>query len=378
VIYLDYQATTPTDPRVLEEMLPYFTDEFGNPSSAHAYGRRAAAAVLRAREQVARLIGARVTDEVVFTGSGTEATHLGVYGAALPLKAQKDHIVTTAVEHPGTAGACARLATQGFRITLVPVNGDGIVDPADIDAAITDRTALVTVIHGQNEIGTLQPVSEIAAITRRRGALLHVDAAQSLTAVPVDVARNGIDLLTIVGHKFYAPKGIGALYVRQGVAVAPQVTGGGQERGLRAATENVPGIVGLGAAAQLLMEQRDEDACRIRQLRDRLADRLAAGLPGLLVNGSRTQRIPGNLSVVLPGAPAHEVMAAVPDLAISAGSACHADSIEPSEVLLAIGRSIPEARCTLRIGIGRFTTAAEVDTAADQLIAAARGLRPGL
>lgn len=374
MIYLDYQATTPTDPRVLDEMLPYFGDEFGNPSSGHAYGRRAAAAVQRAREQVAQLIGARVTDAVVFTGSGTEATHLGVYGTALPLKARRDHIITTAVEHPSTVGACARLATQGFQITRVPVNADGLVDPADIEAAITDRTALVTIIHAQNEIGTLQPVSEIAAITRRRSVLLHVDAAQSLTAVPVGVASTGIDLLTVVGHKFYAPKGIGALYVRPGVAIAPQVTGGGQERGLRAATENVPGIVGIGAAARLLIAQRDEDANRIRQLRDRLADRLIAALPRLLVNGSLTQRIPGNLSIVLPGAPAYDVMAAVPDLAISAGSACHADSVEPSEVLLALGRSIPEARCTLRIGIGRFTTAAEVDKAADQLIAAARRL----
>ncbi|TDB89017.1 cysteine desulfurase [Actinomadura sp. KC216] len=375
MIYLDHQATTPVDPRVLQAMLPYLTGEFGNPSSSHAHGRRAATAIERAREQVAHAIGARPT-EIVFTGSGTEATYLALLGLPAARRDHGDHIVTTALEHPATAGACGVLADAGYKVTTVPVGPDGLVDPTDVEAAVTDRTVLVTMIHAQNEIGTVQPVTEVAELAHRHGALLHIDAAHSLPAMPVDVAALGADLVTVVGHKMYAPKGIGALYVREGVDLVPQFLGGGQERGLRAATENVPGIVGLGRAAQLLGEQREADAARILRLRDRLHERLEEAIPECAVNGSLTQRIPGNLNVRLPGVPADQLMEAVPDVAISAGAACHAGSTEPSAVLLAIGLSPEQARCSVRIGIGRFTTQAEIDEAGGLLADGARKLLP--
>lgn len=374
-IYLDYQATTPVDARVAQAMLRYLTAEFGNPSSGHAYGRAAAAAVQGARDQLSRLIGAASAEEIVFTGSGTESIHLAVAGAANALRHRGDHLVTTTFEHPATLATCDELTERGFRVSRVPVGGDGLVDPADIEAAITDRTVLVTVIHAQNEIGTLQPVGEIGAITRRRGVWLHVDAAHSLPAVPVDVRALGIDLLTVVGHKMYAPKGTAALYVRDGVDLVPQLGGGGQERGLRAGTENVAGIVGLGHAAQLLVEQRDSDAARVLGLREQLRTRLAAELPDLRINGSLAHRIPGNLSLTIPDVPADELMAAMPDVAVSAGAACHSDSVDPSPTLTAIGLTPEEARCSLRVGIGRYTTRAEIDHAATSIIDAARTLR---
>ena len=372
-IYLDYQATTPVDPRVVEAMLPYLTSEFGNPSSSHVYGRAAADAVDTARGQVAALIGAR-SDEVVFTSSGTESTHLALTGTAQAARAagRGGHLITTTIDHPATQATCDQLARAGFHITRLPVGGDGRVDPADLGRALRPDTVLVSVMHANNEIGTLQPLAELAELTRERRVLLHADAAQSATTVRVDVAELGVDLLTLVGHKMYAPKGVAALYIRRGTpALAPQLVGGGQERGLRSATENVPGIVALGAAAAIARVEHTTDALRICAHRDRLLAELTAAIPGLLVNGSLTHRLPGNLSLTFPGATADQLAAATPELAFSAGAACHTGHTAPSPVLTALGLTPEQAAHTIRIGIGRFTTAADITTAAKQLIAAA-------
>ena len=373
-IYLDYQATTPVDPRVVEAMLPFLTSEFGNPSSAHAYGRAAAQALETARGQVAALIGAH-PDEVVFTSSGTESNHLALTGTAQAARAtgRGEHTITTTIDHPATQATCDQLGQAGFHITRLPVRADGRVDPGDLEHALQPDTVLVSVMHANNEIGTLQPLAELAALTRRRGVLLHSDAAQSAATVRIDVDDLGVDLLTLVGHKMYAPKGVAALYVRRGTPpLVPQLVGGGQERGLRAATENVPGIVALGAAAAIAAAEHTTDAVRIRSHRDRLLAELTADVPGLRVNGSLTHRLPGNLSITFPDTTAHQLVAATPQLAFSAGAACHTGRTAPSPVLTALGLTPGQAARTIRIGIGRFTTDADITTAAKQLIAASR------
>jgi cysteine desulfurase len=374
-IYLDYQATTPIDPRVVEAMLPYLTSEFGNPSSAHAYGRTAAAAVDTARAQVAALIGADEPGEVVFTSSGTESNHLALTGAAHAARAvgRGDHVITTAIEHPATQATCDQLEHAGFRITRLPVGADGRLDPADLARALQPGTILVSVMHANNEIGTLQPLADLAALTRPRGILLHTDAAQSPASVPVDVDELGVDLLTLVGHKMYAPKGIAALYIRHGTQpLVPQLVGGGQEHGVRAATENVPGIVALGAAAAVAQTEHATDAARILGHRSRLLGELTAALPGLHVNGSLTHRLPGNLSLTIPHTTAEQMMAAAPDLAFSAGAACHTGSTTPSPVLTALGLTPEQAARTIRLGIGRYTTSTDIAAAAARLIRVAR------
>jgi cysteine desulfurase len=373
-IYLDHQATTPVDPRVVEAMLPYLTTEFGNPSSAHAYGRTAAAAVATARARVAALIGAHVPDEIVFTSSGTESNHLALAGVAYALRGagRGDHVITTAIEHPATQAGCDQLVRAGFRVTRLAVGADGRLDPADLADALTPSTLLVSVMHANNEIGTLQPLADLAARTREHRILLHTDAAQSPATVPVDVDELGVDLLTLVGHKMYAPKGVAALYIRRGTPLVPQLVGGGQEHGLRAATENVPGIVALGAAAAIALAEHAADAARIKPLRDRLLDELTAALPGLRLNGSLTHRLPGNLSLTIPHATAEQMMAATPGVAFSAGAACHTGHTAPSPALTAIGLTPDQAARTIRLGIGRYTTDADITTAAALLIAAAR------
>ena len=373
-VYLDYQATTPVDPRVVEAMLPYLTTEFGNPSSSHAYGRAAAAAVETARAEVAALIGAKDPEEIVFTSSGTESNHLALTGAAHALRAagRGDHVITTAIEHPASQATCDQLVGAGFRVTRLPVGADGRLDPGDLADALTPGTVLVSVMHANNEIGTLQPLADLAVLTRDRGILLHSDAAQSPATVPVDVDEFGVDLLTLVGHKMYAPKGVGALYIRCGTPLVPQLVGGGQERGVRAATENVPGIVALGAAAAIAEAEQAADAARIRPLRDRLLGELTAVLPGLHVNGSLTDRLPGNLSLTIPHVTAEQMMAAAPDVAFSAGAACHTGHTAPSPVLTALGLTPQQAAHTIRLGIGRYTTDSDITAAAAQLRAAAR------
>ncbi len=373
-IYLDYQATTPVDPRVVEAMLPYLTTEYGNPSSAHAYGRAAAAAVATARAQVAALIGAREPDEIIFTSSGTESNHLALTGVAHAARAvgHGRHVITTTIEHPATQATCDQLTAAGFQVTRLAVGDDGRLDPADLERALQPDTVLVSVMHANNEIGTLQPLADIAELTRAHGILLHTDAAQSPATVPVDVDDLGVDLLTLVGHKMYAPKGVAALYIRRGTPpLVPQLVGGGQEHGLRAATENVPGIVALGAAAAIAHAEHDADAARILCLRERLLDELTDALPGLRVNGSLTGRLPGNLSLTIPGVTAEQMMAAAPELAFSAGAACHSGDTTPSPVLTAIGLTPDQAARTIRLGIGRYASDTDITTAIARLIAAA-------
>jgi cysteine desulfurase len=367
-IYLDYQATTPADPRVVEAMLPFLTEDYGNPSSPHALGQRAATGMEAARASLCDLIGACYDSEIIFTSGATESDHLAIMGIAAALRDQGDHIVTTALEHKAVLAACDQLARMGYRITRIPVSHDGLADPADVSAAITKRTVLVTVMHANNEIGTVQPLTEISAMTRKRGVLLHTDAAQSLGTLPFDVGSLGVDLASFSAHKVYGPKGIGALYIRHGIQRPdPQLTGGGQEFGMRAGTSNVPAIAGFGAAAAILQRERTAEAQRIQDLRDALLTRLQAALPGSYVNGSLTRRIPGNLSVTIPGIDAQQLVSEMQGLAISTGSACAAGDANPSHVLTAIGLSRADARATLRIGAGRPTTADQIERAAEQL-----------
>jgi len=377
VVYLDHQATTPLDPRVLDAMMPYLTSDYGNPSSPHAYGHTAAAAVRTARRQLRDLLGASSDTEIIFTSGATEADHLAITGIATALRDAGNHVITTAIEHKAVLAACQHLASAGFQVTVLPVGLDGLVRPADVAAAITPSTVLVSVMHANNEIGTIQPLAEIGQITRDRGVLLHTDAAQSLGTVPFNVDHLGVDLASFSGHKFYGPKGTGALYLRRGIIrPAPQLTGGGQEYGLRAGTLNVPGIVGIGHAASLLAAQRQVDARRIAGLRDQLLTALRQTLPGIAVNGSLTRRLPGNLSITIPGTDAGQLIGQLSGLAISTGSACSTGQAEPSHVLTAIGLSRAAARASIRIGLGRNTTLRDILATTEQIAAAVTSQRP--
>jgi cysteine desulfurase len=373
VIYLDYQATTPLDPRVLHEMTPYLTSAYGNPSSPNHYGRQAADAVRTARRQLRDLIGATSDTEIVFTSGATEADHLALTGIAHAFTGQRRHIITTAIEHKAVLAPCRQLEDQGFEVTVLPVDSEGLISPADVAAAITPATVLVSVMHANNEIGTIQSLAEIGQITRDRGVLLHTDAAQSLASIRFDVDHLGVDLASFSGHKIYGPKGVGALYIRRGsVRPVPQLLGGGQEQGLRAGTLNVPGIVGLGAAAALLAHERDDDARRVCGLRHQLLEQLYAGISDLRVNGSLTRRLPGNLNVTIPGIDADQLVECLPGLAVSTGSACNTGQADPSHVLTAIGLTRTDARASLRISLGRPTTPADIDLAVQALAPAIR------
>jgi cysteine desulfurase len=372
VVYLDYQATTPVDRRVLDTMLPFLTRQYANPASPHQPGRRAAEALQRARRQVQRTLGARRDTEVVFTSGATEGNHLAIVGAAtVRASTSTGHVVTTAVEHKSVLAACDQLVAAGFAVTRIGVDREGRVDPARVAAAITPQTALVSVMYANNEIGTIQPIPQIAAITRAAGVLLHVDAVQAIGALPVDVEQLGVDLLTISAHKVYGPKGVGALYVRHGTRIRPQLVGS-QEHGLRAGTANVAGAVGLAESLRLLDNEREPDVKRVAALRDQLAEQLLAALPDACVNGSRTARLPGNLSLTIPGVLATDVIASLPDLAISAGSACTSGQDSASHVLTAIGLDDARAAATLRLSLGRFSRDEEIAYAASRLSAAAR------
>lgn len=376
-IYLDHQATTPLDERVLEQMLPYFTREFGNPSSPHARGRAAAQAVRDARRHVAHLVGAKSEVEIVFTSGATEANHLAITGAALAARPHGGHVVTTAIEHKAVLAACQRLVDHhGYTVTRVGVDEYGRVHPADIIAALTPQTVLVSVMHANNEIGTLQRLAAIAEITRPRGIVLHTDAAQSAGWGLLDVSELGVDLASVSAHKLHGPKGIGALYLRGGTRIVPQQTGGGQERGLRAGTPNVPAIVGFGAAAHLVTNDAVPSPTRVRALRDRLQDHLLEAVPGATVNGHRHRRLPGNLSLTLPGIEAADLLDRLPGIAASTGSACNTGSGEPSHVLTAIGLTRAKARATLRLSIGHTTTEADIEQAAGLIADAARSMLP--
>jgi cysteine desulfurase len=379
-VYLDYQATTPVDRRVLDEMLPWFSEKFGNPGSVtHAYGREAEAAVEQARGEVAALIGAD-SREIVFTSGATESNNLAMKGAAhFHRELGKNRVVTVSTEHKCVLESARALEREGFGVTVLPVDAQGLVDMAALRAAVDARTAVVSVMAANNEIGVLQPVAEIGALCREKGVLFHTDAAQAVGKVPVDVDAMAIDLLSISGHKIYGPKGIGALYVRRRprARLAPLFDGGGQERGVRSGTLPTPLCVGLGAAARIAAAERAAEAERLLGLRRRFLAGIRARLPEVRLNGDAERRLPGNLNLSFPGAPALQLMQACPGLALSTGSACTAAEVEPSYVLRALG--VPEglAGATLRIGLGRYTTDAEVDFAVEALLAAARRLAAG-
>ncbi len=375
-VYLDYNATTPIDPRVADAMQPYLRERFGNPSSGHAYGPPARTGLQTARTQVAALIGAGDPERIVFTGSGSEADALAIRGAALTALAdqpdrwadRRPHVITQATEHPAVLAACRHLARwHGVDLTVLPVDGTGRVEVEDLVAALTDRTVLVTIMHANNETGTIQPIAELAGLTHAAGALFHTDAAQTAGKIGVDVIGLDVDLLTVVGHKMYAPKGIAALYIRDGIRLEPLVGGGGQERGLRAGTENLPHIVALGAAAELATtDLAHGEPDRLQALRDRLHHALEAALPGRVhLNGHPDRRLPHTLNVSITATSGDGLLAALPGLAASTGSACHTGHTDPSPVLTAMGIPADRALAALRLSLGRWTTPDHIDHAAD-------------
>jgi cysteine desulfurase len=383
-IYLDNQSSTPLDPRVLEAMLPYFTEHFGNPhSESHVYGRNAMAAIERARGEVARLINADPR-EIVFTSGATEANNLALKGAAHFARAHpiaggptRDHLITLTTEHKCVLESAATLEREGFRVTYLPVEPNGLVAFDRLAAALTERTLLVSVMAAHNEIGVIQPLAEIGALCRARGVLLHTDAAQAFGKIPLDVEAMRIDLMSISGHKIYGPKGVGALYIRRRprVRLLPLIDGGGQERGLRSGTLPTPLCVGLGRAAALAAAEMGEEATRLRGLRDRLYGNLMRRVPDAQLNGDAEHRLPASLNLSFPGLTAPALIEACPSVAMSTGSACTSASVEPSYVLRALGLSEARANASIRLGLGRFTTAAEVDFAVDALAAAVSRLR---
>jgi cysteine desulfurase len=367
-IYLDYNGTTPVDPRVVEAMLPYLTIHFGNPSSTHFYAHKPHAAIEAAREQIASLLGCTPT-EIIFTAGGSESDALAIRGVALSRQERGKHLITQVTEHPAVLATCRQLARlHGFCVTELPVDASGQVRPADVEAAIDEQTTLVSIMAANNETGTLQPIAEIAEIAHRHGALMHTDASQAMGKIPTDVTTLGVDLLTVAGHKLYAPKGVGALYVRRGVQLEPIITGGGQERGLRAGTENVEAIVALGTACELARQHLPAEQHRLAVLRDLLYQRLTEALPGAVsLNGHSTKRLPNTLNVSIEGVIGEEVLAATPQIAAATGSACHAGETEPSAVLLAMGIEWARAKGALRLTLGRWSTAREVEQAAHLL-----------
>jgi len=377
-VYMDYHASTPVDPRVLEAMLPWFTERFGNPANRHyQQGYEADDAVEQARRQVARLLGASAK-EIVFTSGATESNNLAIRGAMLANRERGEHLVTVATEHKAVLGTCRRLEEDGWQVTVLPVNADGRIDLDELASAITARTVLVSVMAANNEIGVLQPLADIGRLCRARGVLLHTDAVQALGKVPFDVEAMHVDLASVTAHKIYGPKGVGALYVRRQkprVHLLPIADGGGHERGLRPGTLNVPGIVGLGAAAELAAAEAAEEAPRLARLRGRLLDALQAGIDGLRVNGSMTERLPNNLHVSLDRVDGEALMTRLTDLAVSSGSACASGRGEPSHVLKALGAADQRTAASVRFGLGRWTTDDEVDFAARRVTEEATRLR---
>jgi cysteine desulfurase len=366
-VYLDNNGTTPVDPAVLGAMLPYLQSEFGNPSSNTAPGRRAHDAIETARAHVAALMGAG-PDEITFTSGGTESSNIAIRGA-VRLDASRRDVVTTNIEHPATENCVAFLENQGHKVTRVAAKADGLVDAAAVASIIDDSTALATIIHAQNEIGTIQPVAEIAAAARKRGALTHIDVAQSIGKIPIDVKTLGIDFLSIAGHKLYAPKGIGVLYTRRGITLPPLLLGAGQERGRRAGTENVPYIVGLGEACRIAAEMLPREQPRLAGLSAKLLAMLKRDVPGLMLTGHPSQRLPNTLNVLFPGVSGRRLLEMCPQVLASNGSACHADSEDPSAILTALGLSRDQALGAVRLSLGRHTTDGDIAIAAAALVA---------
>jgi cysteine desulfurase len=377
-VYMDNHATTTVDPRVLDEMLPYFSEKFGNAASkSHAFGWAAEQAVESARSQVARLIGAS-PKEIVFTSGATESDNLAIKGAAEAYHERGDHIVTVVSEHKAVLDSCKRLEKQGFRVTYLPVQKDGLVDLAEFERALGNQTILVSIMAANNEIGVLQPIEQIGRLCRERGVIFHTDAAQAVGRVPIDVNKQNIDLLSIAGHKMYAPKGVGALYVRRrnpAVKLAAVQDGGGHEHGMRSGTLNVPGIVGLGKACAIAQEELPQESCHLAGMRNRLRDSIISGLDGVHINGSAEHRLPGNINLSFAGVDGESLMMGINDIAVSSGSACTTAALEPSHVLRAMGVDDDLAHSSIRFGLGRFNTEAEVDYVAGRVIETVTRLR---
>src|SRR4051812_1509052 len=378
-IYMDYHATTPVDPRVVEAMLPYFNEKFGNAASrSHAYGWTAEEAVAVARERIASLIGAGNPKEIVFTSGATEADNMALKGVAEFYKDKGNHIITTVIEHKAILDTCKRLEKEGFDVTYLPVDEKGMVSVESVEKAITDKTILVSVMLANNEVGTVQPIAEIGKITRARGVLFHSDAVQGIGKVPFNVETMNVDLASITAHKMYGPKGIGALYVRRSkprVRITAQMDGGGHEFGMRSGTLNVPGIVGFGRAAELMLAEGAEEAKRLVALRDHLYKRLTTELDSVNLNGSWEHRLPGNLNVSFSFVEGEAMLMAIKDVCVSSGSACTSASLEPSYVLHAMGIGDDLAHSSIRFGLGRFNTLEEVDYVADLVISKVNKLR---
>jgi len=379
-IYLDHHATTPLDPRVLDAMLPFFREDFGNAASKnHVFGWRAEAAVEDARERMAAAIGASA-QEIVFTSGATESNNLAIVGAARARRRSSDHIITVATEHPAVLDPCRSLESEGFELSSLGVDRDGLVDPEAIGATIRDRTALVSVMAANNEIGVLQPIAEIARVCRERGVVFHTDAAQAVGKIPIRVDDLQVDLLSFSGHKIYGPKGVGALYVRSGrprLRLEPILHGGGHERGLRSGTLPVPLIVGMARALELCVEELEQEAARLLELRQRLWKRLATELDGVVLNGHAECRLPGNLNVSFSGVDGDRLLLAMGNVALSSGSACSSATPGPSHVLEALGVSDALSRSALRFGLGRDNTPDEIDFAAERVIDEVRSQRAG-
>jgi cysteine desulfurase len=367
-IYIDYNGTTPHAPEVIEAMRPFLVAAFGNPSSSHWYGARPRQAVAVARKQVAGLIGCR-PEEIVFTSGGTESNNHAIRGMARALKAKGRHIITSAFEHPAVLEVCRHLEEEGFHTTFVPVDSQGMVDPAVVQEAIRDDTLLITIMHANNEVGTVQPIADIAAMAKARGIAVHTDAAQSLGKIPVDVKALGVDLLSVAGHKLYAPKGIGALYVRQGVRPQKFCHGAGQERGWRAGTENVLEIVGLGKACEIAAENLKANMAHMLVMRDRLHDGIAQRLDAVRLNGHPDHRLPNTVSLAFKGVAANRLLAEIGEqVAASPGAACHSDAVSVSHVLEAMRVPVEWAKGTVRFSVGRMTSAQEIDRAIDIVV----------
>lgn len=367
-IYADYNATTPVDPEIIDEMLPYLRRHYGNPSSTHWFGLQARQAVVNARERVAACIGCS-PEEIIFTSGGSESNNLAIKGASLKNRARGKHIVTSIIEHPSVLNPCRYLETMGFEVTYLPVDEYGLVSVDDVRNAVRDDTVLITIMHANNEVGTVEPIAEIGLLAKEMGIYFHSDAAQSIGKIEVDVDTLGVDMLTIVGHKFYAPKGVGALYLREGTFIDPLIHGASHEFGLRAGTEAVPSLVALGKACEMAKNSLTLLSRRLMQLRERLYELIIMEVPALKLNGHPTMRLPNTLNLAFPGVLASDLLLETPEVAASPGSACHADTMEISPVLRAMGVEDKYALGSIRLSVGKWTSESEIDEIADLLTA---------